>query len=48
MAFMFSEKKPTAFLTAIDILFWLIKDSKVFAIPIPAISIALIETRERN
>jgi hypothetical protein len=29
-------------------LFWLIKESRVFAIPIPAINIALIETRDKN
>ena len=48
MALMFKEKNPTAFRTAMDILFWLIKESNVFAIPIPAINMALMDTRERN
>ena len=45
---MLPEKNPRDFLTAIDILFWLIKDNKVLAIPMPAISIALIDTRDKN
>ena len=48
MAFILSEKKPTAFLTAIDILFWLINERRVLAIPMPAISIALIDTNDKN
>ena len=45
---MLPEKNPRDFLTAIDILFWLIKDNKVLAIPIPAINIALIDTSDKN
>ena len=48
MVFIFNEKNPKAFFTAIDILLWLIKDKRVFAMPIPAINIALIDTRDKN
>ena len=48
MVFIFIEKKPRAFLTAIDMLLWFKKESRVFAIPIPAINMALIETRDKN
>ena len=45
---MFPEKIPIAFCTAIEEFFWLIKDNNVFAIPMPAINIALIETKDKN
>ena len=46
--FYIPEKIPIAFCTAIEEFFWLIKDNNVFAIPIPAINIALIETKDKN
>ena len=33
---------------AILVFFWLIKEINVFEIPIPAISMALIETKDKN
>ena len=46
--FLYSPKNSIAFCTAIEEFFWLIKDNNVFAIPIPAISIALINTKDKN
>ena len=45
---MFPENTPIAFWTAIDEFFWFINDKRVFAIPIPAINMALIDTSDRN
>lgn len=42
------EVNPSDFIIAMLIFFWLIKEISVFEIPIPAMSIALIETKERN